>query len=276
MICGSTGGGKSVLKQALTNSIYLQNNSIHTMENFDPGYNVLYFSLEMPLQQCVFRSFASMADVPFYGIRDTSLNRSEMQSLKQLTEFIKNYPYHYEIIDIPRGCTMDDIEECYKQTCDVFIPDVVFIDYLGLMEERNFNGDDWLKLGYIAGRMHEFARKYNVPVVTSTQLNRNNKASEEDTIGIHRIGRSSLITHHATCVIQIESRVEESTYSDLSLHLIKNRNGALGHFNLNKNLAHCRITDPEMVLLPDTSLRTYNPIDKSDISTMLESYGWSV
>jgi len=276
IIAGSTGGGKSILKQAIANQVYLQDNKITTREHFSKGYNVLYFSLEMPYQQCIYRGFSAIADIPFYGIRDAKLQPAEMKALQTLAEFIEAYPYHYEVIDIPRGCTVDDIEREFLETCDTFIPDVVFVDYLGLMEEKNFSGDDWLKLGYISGRLHEFARKYDIPVVTSTQLNRNDKAQEKDIVGINRIGRSSMVLHHATAAVQIESRPDEKTYSDMIGHLIKNRNGALGQFNLNKNLSHCRVWDPDHIILPDTESVLYSPSDKSNISGLLTSFGWNL
>ena len=93
----------------------------------------------------------------------------------------------------------------------------------------------WLKLGYLAGQLHEFARAYNVAMLTAVQLtdiNRGSKTdpskrSKEQSVGGHRIGRSSLILHHANLGLQLEKRPGEENYSDLKYHIIKNRKGPL-------------------------------------------------
>ena len=228
--------------------MYMQNNRV----NMDPseytkGYNVTYFSLEMPYEDCFRRTLARMADVQEYGIRDARLGKAEAKGISQTGKFIKNYPHTFEIVDVPRGFSTDQLEMMFEEIKADYIPDVVFIDYMGLMEDADSDSDDWLKLGKLAGKVHEFARAHSIPVVTAVQLNRidpGQKKSENKAIGLHRIGRSSLIAHHATVIIQIETRPDEETHDDFIYHIIKNRHGQSNKsHNIWKNFNKCSIID---------------------------------
>lgn len=276
IIGAETGGGKSIILNNMGVQMWMGNNKIdNDLVNFSPGLNVLYFSLEMPIELCVNRALAKMADVPFYGIRDASLSKGELKSLKKCWDFIEAYPNTFEVVDCPRGLSVDGIEERFKEACETYLPDVVIVDYLGLLEEPHFGGEDWLKLGYIAGKLHEFTRMYNVVCITAAQLNRPAKNANNELIGLHRFGRSSLMLHHASIGMMVESRPDEHTYGDMKLHIVKNRSGSLGSFELNKNLSHCKISDPDVVVLPDVMSKTYMPHEAADISALIDTFNWN-
>lgn len=247
IVAGETGAGKSILLNNIAIQMWMQKNTIETPpEEYTHGYNIIYFSLEMPWDQCFERTLSRVADIPNYGIRDCKLTKAELRAAKLALDFMDKYPYKFEIVDIPRGATISDIENAYLEASAKFKPDVVVIDYLGLMEDHQKGADDWLKLGNIAGYIHEFARSYNARVLTAVQLNRAPKDAKKDSaelIGVHRIGRSSLIMHHANVGIQIESRADEDTRSDLVYHIIKNRAGARGKHTVHKKYAHMAIYD---------------------------------
>lgn len=225
IIGAESGSGKSMMLNNMAIQMWLQKNTIFTdPADFTLGYNVLYFSLEMPFKACARRSLSRIADIPMYELRDANLNKVQMEQLVRATKFIETYPNQFEIVDIPRGTTVEHIEARFQDACLRYQPHIVVVDYLGLLEDHNAEGDDWLKLGYIAGRLHEFARVYNITVLTAVQLNRVTKTAKDSSelVGLHRIGRSSLIAHSANCFIQIETRKDEKNYADLKYHIIKN------------------------------------------------------
>ena len=228
IIAGATGSGKSQLMSNMAIQIWMQNNTIETKpDSFTKGYNIAYFSLEMPYQDCFQRFMSRVSNSNSYGIRDAKLSPGEAQAVKQACKFMKKYPYNFDIIDVPRGFSVNELESLYQEILSDYIPDVIFIDYLGLMEDADTGSDDqdWLKLGVLAGKIHEFARTYNIPIVTAVQLNRIDPKAKSQ-IGLHRIGRSALIATHATLIIQIETREDEHNYDDFIYHIIKNRHGA--------------------------------------------------
>lgn len=269
MIGGESGGGKSMLLMNMALQIWLQKNSPEMdTESFGPGYNILYFSLEMPFKPCLNRVLARLSNNPSKMIRNAKLNPEEAEKLKKSLKFIQRYPYHFEIIDIPRGATMETIELLYEEALAYYRPDVVVIDYLGLMDYEGTEMEDWLKLGKISEKAHEFARVRHNVVLSALQLNRPKGTKEEDKIGLHRIGRSSMIMNNGNIGIQIETRHNEKSYPDMLYHLIKNRDGELGKGRLLKNLACGTLLDDKVTTEEDDT--TFPMRDPDDISEKIE------
>jgi len=274
VIGAETSAGKSQLLANLGIQMWLQDSRIDDGYKSANGKNILYFSLEMPYKACARRILSRLAQTPVYAIRDCKINEAQALSLNRVDKFIKEYDSEFEVVDIARGVTIHEIEARYNETKTRFNPDIVIIDYLGLMESDT-KDDDWLKLGQIAGQLHEFARINNVIVLTAVQLNRPTKRPKDSSelIGIHRIGRSSLIMHHADIGIQIESRKDEQTYADMKCHIIKNRDGELGEFLLMKDFRCATVKDMDPPYQPpsDDSF-TLNDVD--DLSPILARIGW--
>lgn len=277
LVAGETGAGKSLFLINLAIQMWMQSNTIYSNE-FSKGYNIQYFSLEMPFDQCFRRAFSRLGTLPTYGLRDAQISEPDMlKRMSKAANFIKNFPNQFEIVDIPRGVTIDDIEDRYLDAVARGVkPDVVVVDYLGLMQDPKSQGDDWLKLGNIAGHLHEFARTYNVVLLSAVQLNRSQGKKTEETIGLHRIGRSSLIMHHATIGIQIETRKEEESMPDMRYHIIKNRNGERGAHNIKRDFRTATLIDFEEGYTPkyDSTFNVVNPA-MEDLSSVFDEFGWN-
>jgi len=264
LICGESNSGKSMLLMNMSIQMWLQNNTIDSVD-FTEGSNVLYFSLEMPLEPCFHRVLARLANVETKKLKNASLNKEEQLRVKKALDFIKRYPYQFEIVDAPRGVTVEVIESIYEETKSSFLPRVVSIDYLGLMDYENDKGmDDWLKLGKISEGVHEFGRVHKLIVLSAVQLNRVKPTKDtEEKIGMHRIGRSSLIVTNANIAVQIHTRQNESQYTDMEYFIIKNREGQLGKGSLLKNLSCGTLLDNKLEF--EESF-----IDANDLSEYME------
>jgi replicative DNA helicase len=269
LIGAETGAGKSLLLMNMAIQMWMQKNTIDS-DSFSNGYNILYFSLEMPFKPCLNRILSRLSSNPSKAIRNAKLTTPEAEKLKQALRFINKYPNQFEIIDIPRGATMETIEQMYEEAKAHFQPHVVVIDYLGLMEyEESGEMEDWLKLGHISAKMHEFSRVHNVIVLSALQLNRPKSNKEEDRIGLHRIGRSSMIMQNANIGIQIETRQNEKDYPDMIYHIIKNRDANTGKGILIKNLSCGTLVDSAANSEEsDVSFEERNP---DDISGQIEA-----
>lgn len=257
IIGGETGFGKSVVLNNLGIQMWMQTNTIYTEpKDFVKGYNVLYFSCEMPFLPCFRRTMAKVANVPIYGLRDATLSKTDTETVAKAGQFIKRYPNKFRIVDTPRGVSVGLIEQIYQEVCLSFKPDVVIVDYLGLLTDPEAQGDDWLKLGHISAKLHEFARVYSVPVLTAVQLNRvpQGKTTSEN-IGVHRFGRSSMIAHNANVCLQIESRANDHLRDDISIHIIKNRDGEKGSHTFLKKFANASIYDAPYIPTDNRELR---------------------
>lgn len=276
IVAAETAGGKSLLLNNMAIQMWMQTNTLTTdPKSYVKGYNVLYFSLEMPYEACARRTLAKLSKTPNYALRDAAINIDQAQQLNLANKFIKNYPYEFEIVDISRGVTASEIELRFLDALNRYQPDVVVVDYLGLMEDQESNSDDWLKLGHIAGQLHELARMYNIVMMTAVQLNRNSGSSkaerETNRVGIHRVGRSSLILHHADLAIQIETRPDEKGFSDMACHIIKNRDGELGNFSLKKDFKCSSVEDQPWA--PDEENSNKDNFQE-DLTGYLNSIGW--
>ena len=239
----------STLLSNMAIQMWMQDNTFGIpADEFMKGYNVLYFSLEMPYDQCFNRMLARLANVPQMNLTKGKLTNAEIDRVDIALSFIEEYPYHFQIIDIPRGVTAEQIELRYREASLKFQPDIVIVDYLGLMEDpKSKESSDWLKLGNIAGQLHELGRAYNVVMGTAVQLTdikrgQNNKSRDQQ-VGVHRVGRSSHVMHHATFGLQIVTRPDEQSFDDMEIESIKNRNGPKIRASLGRNFANASIID---------------------------------
>jgi len=253
MIGGETAAGKSMLLNNMAKQMWLQGNTINTpKEELVRGYNVLYFSLEMPYEDCFIRFLASLANVPQRSLSKSLLTPEEEVRVNQAYNFLKIYQetgYYFDIVDVPRNLTIEEVELRYQDAMLRYRPEVVVVDYMGLMHSQAFEKEqDWLKMGAISASLHEFARAYDCVMITAAQLTdlkRSSTGSQEEgrRVGVHRWGRSSLIMHNVNLGIQIESRPNERSFPDLKIHVVKNRKGPLGQGNLIKNFANASLVD---------------------------------
>ncbi len=255
VIGGETNAGKSMLLSNMSTQIWMQGNNIDTPpDEYKRGYNVLYFSLEMPYEDCFDRFLARVADIPQRSIRDATLNKDQVEKMHQGLDFIDKYQKagnFFNIVDVPRNVTIEEIELRFQDAILQFRPDVVVVDYMGLMHDpAKAKEQDWLKMGAIAASLHEFSRAYNVAMITAVQLTdikrgakTKGEQDENQKVGVHRIGRSSHIMHHVNIGIQIETRMNEKNLPDMKYHVIKNRKGPLGVGHMIKNFEHASLYD---------------------------------
>lgn len=269
LICGISGSGKSQFMNNMAINVWKQGNTIDTpKEEYTKGYNVCYMSLEMPFEDCHQRTISALSDVPSYHIRDAKLTRAEASAVSKANRFIKNFPHEFDIVDVPRGFTVQQLELEFERIKASYTPDAIFIDYMSLMENAEAAADDWLLLGALAGKIHEFARSHSIPVVTAAQLNRidPNKIKNNNHIGLSRIGRSALIATHCTLIIQID---DDQTYKNdvdtFKYHIVKSRNGRdnISH-SIIKNFAHSAVRD-----LPFSESAEANYLEDVDLSDAL-------
>jgi replicative DNA helicase len=253
MIGGESGAGKSFLLNSVGKNIWQQTNTIESTK-FLPGKNVLYLSLEMDYDQCFNRFLASLANLPKKSLINGKLAPDQKIKMNQALDFIERYQAsgcYFDIVDAPRNITIEDVELRYNDALLKYRPDVVVVDYMGLMESKLFSKEqDWLKLGAISANLHEFARVYDCLVITAAQLTDLNRSSNmgkdaerSKRVGMHRWGRSSLIMHNVNLAVQIETRSNEKQYPDMKIHAVKNRKGPLAEGVLIKNLANATLVD---------------------------------
>ena len=245
VIVGNSGTGKSILMHNIGVNAYLgSNNPTKTNHTFEEdGKNVLYFSLEMPKPAIERRVDSCMAKVYYNELRDAKLCEQDKERYFNVLDFQLRYPKKFHIIDMPRGVTARDIELKYVELCETqFKPDLVIVDYMGIMSSNDPADSDWLSLGNISAQLHEFARVYDTIVVTGAQANRPKEGSKAE-YSTNRVARSDMLVSNANIILQIAFRDNESTRTDMPIYTIKMRDGAQDPFFLCKDFGRMRVED---------------------------------
>ena len=236
--------GKSILLQNIAVNAYLgKNDPLAPAESWDDsGSNILYFSLEMPKDTMERRIDACTSGVYSNHIRDGFLSEDDEAKYFHGLDFQRKYLKEFHIVDMPRDVTSREIELKYLEVCDTgFKPDLIVIDYMGIMNPTDPVGIDWQDLGKISAELHEFARVYEITVLTASQVNRTKDGQERyDT---NRISRSGVIPTNANIILQIANRPDEELRTDMIIYIIKMRDGEKKHFGLSRNFAKMKVID---------------------------------
>ncbi len=165
VILGEAGGGKSItmLNMAI---------NAHSL-----GKNVLFFSWEMPLWQCVARFMACKQQIPYSTLKNFALTEPEEEDFFNYVDSLSqdtNNGY-FIFIDQPDNCTMDEIDYQYRQLKAAGRPpDVIFVDYLGNMGITSSDGKfrDWEIESMVVPKLRAFGRRHGIPIVTAQQVNK--------------------------------------------------------------------------------------------------------
>lgn len=254
--------GKSVLMHNYAVNAYLGKNTLATLpEDWDDsGKNILYFTLEMPQDAQERRIDSCIGEIYANHIRDGLLDEEGKKKYFRTLEFQSKYPKHFYIVDMPKQVTPREIELKYLEVFESGLkPDLVVIDYMGIMSPNNPSGSDWMDLGIISAELHEFARVHEVAVLTGSQVNRPKDGTERyDT---NRIARSSMVPNNANVIIQIAKRDDEELRTDMLVYITKMRDGEKKQFTLSKDLGRMRVID----IVDDTYADNSEGDDDNDI-----------
>ncbi len=247
LIGGESGAGKSVLAMQAGVNAWMGSNDIYKdpKDFVDNGTDVLFFSIEMPYQNIRRRIDACIAGINANNLRDGCLTKDEFELYRQSLKFQKAYPKQFHIIDIPRGCTMAQIESKFIEKCHEYNPQLIVIDYITLMTPDAEQGGDWLNLGRLAEQMHEFTRTYGIRVISPVQLKTPQKTASGETPppDQHRVGRSIMLTQNSNILLIIKTRKGEDLRPDMEIVIGKMRDGEKGGFILHKRFDIMRIFD---------------------------------
>lgn len=245
IVAGETGGGKSIVMHNIGVNAYLGNNNPLNSASLadDVGHNILYFSLEMPKESIERRIDSCMGGLIYNQIRDGLLSKEDKEKYFKILEFQYKYKNKFYVVDMPKGVTSREIELKYLEVSQTkFKPDLIIIDYIGIMQPSAQGESDWLSMGIISAELHELARIYEIPIITGSQVNRSKEPFKQH-YSTNRIARGEMITTNANIIVQIACRENEDTRTDMPVMIIKMRDGEKGYFVLSKDFAKMKVVD---------------------------------
>jgi len=132
-------------------------------------HTTAFFSLEMPVNQIIFRLFSMMTNIRVESIRKGKLNdEGFVQIMGAGQELYKGKL----MIDDTCGITMAEImAKCRKLKMKQGL-DVVFVDYIGLVESSGRYENRQQEISKISRGLKNLAMELDVTVVALSQLNR--------------------------------------------------------------------------------------------------------
>lgn len=136
--------------------------------------NVIYFSFEMSSWLCMLRHASLCADIPYHRLKSMSITAEEKEKLTQTFKRMENGPYFdYQVsIEDP---TPEFVEQKIREITNAKgKPDLIVADYIGNMTTRTTskNAKHWEKNGDAAEGLFKLAKRYNLPIITAQQINR--------------------------------------------------------------------------------------------------------
>lgn len=250
-IVAPSSAGKSLLLQNMAANAWMGSNNLLKWEEgvfHDDGKNVVFVTLEMSKEQLEARVDAKIAKVKHKGLTRGKLSEEEYTRWQKALAFQKQYHKRFYILDLPRGSTALDIEMKLETIMTEFPIDLLAVDYLGIMSSIKGGDSDWLDVGAVSADLHELCRKLNIPLMTAAQRKTRPKQNKKDgkvekqEHDIEDIGRSKMIGDNSNIVLLIEKRgSDENLREDMPIHIVKNRDGALGTVLLMKNFEYSSI-----------------------------------
>ena len=209
ILAGSTGGGKTA---------FMLNLAVGIAKN---GYKVDIFSLEMPKYQVQQRIVCSEAMIDANKFRSFSLTDSDK---KRYYEYV-NGPMKDLSINIYKKqiVSMQTIKNLEVKSDS----DIIFIDYLGLIDSYNNNGS-YERYSEISRQIKLLAMTANKPIVALHQLNRSFQDRDDKTPKLSDIRDSGKIEQDADMVWFVYRPGLFDNKSDpsvMKLIVAKNRHG---------------------------------------------------
>ena len=200
VIAAPTSGGKTVLLlQSLVSALKL-------------GKRVVMFSLETDADRIHGRLACNTQNIPMgrlMGNAGEVMCKADFQKVKDYVKEIKEADNL--IICDSDSITLDDIEAKLARISELGSFDIVVIDYIQLVELAD--GKDLPRheqIAKVTRRLKQLAKRYQVPIITASQLNDDGRLRESRAIGMD-----------ADVVLMIDPEAGD-------IGLAKNRNGARG------------------------------------------------
>lgn len=219
LITGRPGMGKTTYSFQLGIEFSKQN----------PELEVLFFSLEMSLRDCNYKTTSYLTKTPMF-LLERNKNEEDCLDSKQMYEIAKemnNINTNMTIVDISGISCMqiDNIINNHEKETKRKVG-AIFIDYVQIMTSNNPKiTDETARVQAISHEVRELGKK--LPVFALAQLNRNTTANERPKLG--DLKGSGQLEQDATMVFTMYQ--EDDQVDIVKGGVIKNRYGKNGRFD---------------------------------------------
>lgn len=204
------------------------------------GYPVTFFSLETTDQKILERLVSSTSNVDMLKIiQKTNISDKEANRVMQAVDKIdKLHSTGFEIID-KAHVTQQDIRQAAMKQYDK--PQVIFIDYLQLLNPDKSQKDRRLDVEKISRDLKIIAKENNCVIVALSQLSRGVESRQNKRPMLSDLRESGSIEQDANMVMFLYRedyydemlQDKETGISEVECNVAKNRDGVVGMVPLN-------------------------------------------
>lgn len=186
------------------------------------GLNVGIYEGEMSTDKVGYR-----IDTYIGHIKNTSLNRGDIYIQKQYKEFIESLSASnfgpikvFTQLDVPNGVVTVDTLRTFVEKEHI---DVLFVDQYDLLDDKYYAKSESERVANIAREIKKLQVEKQIPIISVSQMNRTkNEDGSQDTT---QVAGSDKIPRYATIMIALEQKTNESSGIQLTLNVIKARDG---------------------------------------------------
>jgi replicative DNA helicase len=257
IIAGPSNSGKTM---------FLTNLTALMLSMVDEVKNILYITLEINEEEIAKRIDASLLGEPIKSLGKKLNHKIDGEPLLQKFATILEGGNRLYIKSMRSGSSASDIASLIrnlslvpiKGTDRVFKPDVVIVDYLGLLKPDNptKNMNSYEKGRDISEELRQIAQDFNLAMVVAAQTNRNSFANE---VTQDSISDSIAIVQTSDLMLTINRNEELDAASQVMIYLAKSRFSRTGNkFLFTADYDCMRLNDIDTGRVTDTTLDTDN------------------
>ena len=209
------------------------------------GISVGFFSLEMSKEQLVDRLICAQGDVDLWKLRTGNLSdrNGDFEKIGQALDVLSKANIYID--DTAVGTVMDIRTKCRRLQAEHGL-DLIVIDYLQLMESRNWGSDNRVQqVSEISRGLKQLARELNIPVLCLSQLNRAVEQTKPAIPKLSHLRESGSIEQDADVVMMLYRKEADPNYQRdeiapeernlAEVIVAKHRNGPTGSIKVRFN-----------------------------------------
>ncbi|WGS83372.1 MAG: DnaB-like helicase C-terminal domain-containing protein [Candidatus Hodgkinia cicadicola] len=230
VVAGRPGVGKTSLAINIAYNVACAFGKGAANSKYKTGGVVLFFSLEMSLDQLVFRVLSNFVGVPSSKIKAGELAELEYSRVMECRARIGDIPFYID--DRGELGVLALIEQASKLKLEVGL-DLIVVDYLQLVGSADATkafGNRVVEMAEVSGKLKTLSKTLNLPVLVLSQMSRQVESRESKEPKLCDLRESGAIEQNADIVLFV-CRTEDAS-GIANVVVAKHRNGPIGSFKL--------------------------------------------
>lgn len=169
------------------------------MKTLQSGKGVVFFSLEMPSVQLMYRILSALSSIPLSDIMSAKLSDDDWTRFNDACDAVLNMPlfvYDSGYVNIHQVRTQ--LRKLKAADANI---ELCVIDYIGLMTSTSNYSERHLQIAEISRGLKLLARELNIPIIALSQLNRSLEARSNKRPMLSDLRESGAIEQDADIIL---------------------------------------------------------------------------